>query len=134
MKRTNRLINRRGYLSAVLLAGTACGSNNQDARPIELNVDLDVDPAREQELLTAFRTQFRPAISKQPGFLEVKLLRFVSTVQGAAPVNVNYRLLISFQSEAQRRTWVETPLHQKVWPSIERTLRGGFSAYLFEVV
>ena len=134
MNRTSRHFNRRRCLTALLLTGAACGSNNAGTGPIELTVDLDVELSREQELLTVYRNQFRPAISKQPGFLDVKLLRFVSTVSGAAPVNMNYRLLISFQTEEQRRAWVNTPLHRQVWPNMEKTLRGGYSAVLFEVV
>lgn len=134
MNRTSKHLNRRRCLTALLLTGAACGSNSAGTGPIELSVDLDVDSSREREMLTAYRSQFRPAISKQPGFIEVKLLQFVSTVQGAAPVNMNYRLLISFQTEAQRRAWVNTPLHQQVWSTMERTLRGGYNAVLFDVV
>lgn len=101
---------------------------------IQLHVDLDVDPAREQELLANFRSRFKPAISKQPGFVEVRLLKLESALQGQAPANTSYRLLISFRTEDQRKAWVATPEHQKVWPTIEGTLRGAkFSAVLFDV-
>jgi heme-degrading monooxygenase HmoA len=87
---------------------------------IQLHVDLDVDPMLEQQLLGAFRDIFAPAIRTQPGFLDVRLLRPRSQETG-----LNYRLLISFQSEEQRKQWVATDLHQEVWPAIERTLKGG---------
>jgi hypothetical protein len=40
-----------------------------DKKPIELHVDLVVDPAKERELLDTFHNVFRPAASKQPGYI-----------------------------------------------------------------
>ena len=87
---------------------------------IQLHVDLDVDSMLEQQLLGAFRDTFSPAIRKQPGFVDVRLLKRRSQEAG-----LNYRLLISFESEEQRKQWVASDLHQQVWPAIERTLKGG---------
>ena len=53
---------RRSYLKALLAgagAGAALGQKAQ--HPIQLYVDLAVDPAREKEMLNNFRTVFRPA-------------------------------------------------------------------------
>jgi antibiotic biosynthesis monooxygenase (ABM) superfamily enzyme len=106
----------------------------QSQAAIQLHVDLDVDPAREQEMLASYRSKFHPAIVKQPGFVEVKLLKLESALAGQAPPNTAYRLIISFRSEEQRKAWVATSTHQQVWPTIERTLRGSkFSAVLFDV-
>ncbi len=97
---------------------------------IQLHVDLDVDPAQEQQLLTAFRQTFSPAIRKQPGFVDVQLLRLRDKT-----ADFNYRLLIGFESEEQRQQWVATPLHQEVWPVIERTLRGSkYVVRLYDVL
>ena len=86
-------------------------------------------------MLANYRTKFRPTISKQPGFVEVKLLKLNAAMQGPAPANTSYRLIISFATEDQRKAWVATAAHQKVWPTIEGTLRGSkFSAALFDVV
>ena len=94
---------------------------------IHLHVDFDLDPALEQQMLTAFRETFSPAIRKQPGFVDVQLLR--------ESAGVNYRLLIAFESQEQRQQWVESPLHQEVWPAIERTLRGSkYAARLYDVL
>lgn len=94
------------------------------ANPIQLHVDLDVDPAKEKELAPNFRKVFRPAISKQPGFVSVRLLKLRQALAGAPPANAPYRLVISFQSEEQRQTWVASEDHKRAWPSIENTLRG----------
>jgi hypothetical protein len=56
-------------------------------------------------------------------------------VAGQAPPNVGYRLLLSFQTEDQRKAWVATATHQKVWPTIQQTLRGSnVNAVLFQIV
>ena len=97
---------------------------------IQLHVDLDVDQMLEQQMLGAFRDIFSPAIRSQPGFVDVRLLR-----RRSMDASFNYRLLISFESEEQRKQWVATDLHQEVWPAIERTLKGGkYVATLYDVL
>jgi heme-degrading monooxygenase HmoA len=103
--------------------------------PIQLHVDLDVTPGKEAEMTKNFKTVFRPVISKQPGFVDVKLMKMRSALKGTAPSNAPYRLVISFKTEEQRLTWVKTDDHQRVWPSIENTLRGAkFGAVLYDLV
>ena len=103
--------------------------------PIVLLVDLEVDPAKEKTLLNNFRNTFRPAIQKQPGFVDVKLLHLTKEAAGKAPAGCNYRLLISFETEAQRLAWVATDIHQKVWPTIESCLKGQkFIALVYDPV
>lgn len=107
-----------------MLAG-ACALTARTAskdRPIQLHVDLSVDPAQEQEMLHNFHTVFRPAASKQPGFVDVKMLKLRSALAGAAPAASNYRFELTFASEEQRQAWVATATHQQVWPTIEKTL------------
>ena len=116
-------MNRRTCLQAVF-AG-ACAANVPAAsqpHPIQLHVDLSVDPGKEKEMLHNFHTVFRPAASKQPGFIDVKMLKLRSALAGAAPAGVNYRFELTFESEEQRQAWVATSTHQQVWPTIERTL------------
>jgi heme-degrading monooxygenase HmoA len=131
-------MNRRAYLKAVAAAGSAgaLGSAQPPAakQPIQLHVDLDLDPAREKEMLDNYRKTFRPAIRKQPGFVEVTLLKLRETMAGPAPKNAPYRLIISFQTEEDRKKWVATDVHQRVWPTIEKTLRGQkYGAVLYDV-
>jgi len=91
-------------------------------RPIELHVDLAVDPAKEHEMLDKFQNVFRPAASKQPGYIEVKLLKLRSSLAGAPPQGANYRFVLIFQNEELRQQWVATQTHQEVWPMIANTL------------
>ena len=114
--------------AAAALPAAAAGN------PIQLHVDLEVDPAREKELLKNFAATFRPAITKQPGFVDVKLLKFRKAMAGDPPKSWNYRLLISFQTEEQRVKWVATDTHQKVWPTIEKCLKGAkYQPLLYDV-
>src|SRR4051795_12556983 len=115
---------RRTYLKTMLAAaaGSAAVQAADAARPIQLHVDLSVDPAKEKEMLHNFETIFRPAAAKQPGYIDVKMLKLRSTVMGKAPAGVNYRFVLTYQSEELRQKWVATEVHQKVWPTIENTL------------
>ena len=94
--------------------------------PIELHVDLDVEPTKEKDLVSTFHTVFEPTISKQPGFVSVSLLK----LRGAV---MSYRLVISFETEEQRVAWVATADHQRVWPQMEKNLKGvKFTAALWD--
>jgi hypothetical protein len=53
--------------------------------PIQLLVDLVVDPAKEQEMLRNFHDVFRPAASKQAGFFDVKMLKLRSVLAARPP-------------------------------------------------
>jgi antibiotic biosynthesis monooxygenase (ABM) superfamily enzyme len=95
-------------------------------QPIQLHVDLEVDPAKEASLLKPYAEVFRPTISRQPGFAGVTLLKARKTG--------TWRLLISFATEEERLTWVASDDHQMAWPQMEANLTGiKFSAVLFDV-
>ena len=115
---------RRTYLKAVM-AGAAAAPLGAAAghKPIQLHVDLTVAPDREQEMLNSFHKTFKPAASKQPGYINVDILKLRSTLAGSAPAGVNYRFVLTFESEELRQKWVASDVHQKVWPEIERTLQ-----------
>ena len=114
---------RRACVKTILVgvcAATARGEHK--GRPIQLHVDLVVDPAKEVEMLHNFHNVFRPAAAKQPGFIDVKMLKLRSALAGAAPSGANYRFELIFASEEQRKAWVATATHKQVWPTIEKTL------------
>ena len=119
---------RRTSLKTLLVgAGSLAGRDVVRAatpeHPIQLHVDLAVDPAKEQEMLRNFKTIFRPAASKQPGYIDVQVLRLRSALQGKAPEASNYRFVLTFASEELRQQWVASVTHQKVWPTVENTLK-----------
>ncbi len=133
---------RRRYLKSVLTGAGALASAlvaRSDAavpvrKKIQLHVDLAVDPAREDEMLHNFRTIFRPAASRQAGYIDVEMLKLRSALQGAAPAGVNYRFVLTYASEELRQKWVASDTHQKVWPTIEKTLSSkDYTVLLFDI-
>ena len=132
---------RRSYLKAMLAATAGLSAadaqepKKQAQNPIVLDVDLTVDPAKEQEMLHNFHTIFKPAAVKFPGYVDVKICKLRSALQGAAPTGVNYRFQLTYQSEELRRKWVASETHIKVWPTIENTLTSkNYVVLLFDSV
>jgi hypothetical protein len=126
---------RRTYLKLLALSPAPFVAKGADkGHPIQLHVDLTVDPAKEKEMLKNFATIFQPAASKQPGYIDAKMLKLRSTVMGQSPAGMNYRFVLTFQSEELRQKWVASALHQKVWPTIENTLSTkNYNVLLFDV-
>jgi hypothetical protein len=114
---------RRTCLQAMLAgASAAVVPAAGTTHPIQLHVDLSVDPAKEKEMLHNFETIFRPAATKFEGYISVKMLKLRSALMGSTPAGVNYRFELIYQSEELRQKWVASAVHQKVWPTIENTL------------
>lgn len=125
---------RRKSLEALAAVSAAASLEGAvAAEPIQLHVDLELASGKDAELVKNFKNIFRPTISKQEGFVDVKLLKLHSTPKGDAP-KTKYRLLISFKTEELRLKWVASADHQKVWPSIEGLLTGNkFGAVLYDI-
>ena len=114
---------RRACLKTILVGACAATVRAEPGgRPIQLHVDLSVDPTKEQEMLHNFHTIFRPAAAKQAGFIDGKMLKLRSVLAGTAPVGANYRFELTYASEEQRQAWVASATHKQVWPTIEKTL------------
>jgi hypothetical protein len=130
-------MNRRTHLKTVLAAaaGSVALRGADPKHPIILHVDLAVDPAKENEMLQYFKTVFRPAAAKFAGFVDVKMIKLRSAVMGKAPQGVNYRFVLTYESEELRQKWVASDTHQKVWPPIEKALLSkNYTVLLFDVV
>ena len=127
---------RRTLLKTIVAAGATAADALAAApgRAIQLHVDLAVDPAREKEMLHNFETIFRPEAARHPGYVDVKMLKLRTALQGSAPAGVNYRFSLTYRSEQLRQKWVASPEHQRVWPTIENTLRSkNYTVLLFDV-
>jgi hypothetical protein len=127
---------RRTCLQTMIAAGaSAAGALTEVLQhPIQLHVDLAVDPAKEREMLTNFETIFRPEAAKHPGYINVKMLKLRTALQGSAPAGVNYRFSLTYRSEELRQKWVASAEHQRVWPTIENTLSSkSYTVLLFDV-
>jgi heme-degrading monooxygenase HmoA len=127
---------RRTCLQTMIAAGAgAAGALTADPRhPIQLHVDLEVDPAKENEMLKNFETIFRPEAAKHPGYIDVKMLKLRTALQGSAPAGLNYRFSLTYRSEELRQKWVASAEHKRVWPTIENTLFSkNYTVLLFDV-
>lgn len=103
-------------------------------RPIQLHADLAVDPAKEQQMLLFFQEKFRPAASRQPGFIDTRLLKLKSALRGTPPPGANYQFVLTFASEALRQQWIATDIHKQLWPAMEDCLIDkNYSRLLYEV-
>lgn len=125
---------RRTYIRTMLAgAVTLAPAAETIGKPIQLHVDLTVDPAKEAEMLHTFHAVFKPAASKQQGYIDVQMLKLRSTLAGQAPAGANYRFVLIFQSEELRQAWIASATHRKVWPMIEGTLANkNYNVLLFD--
>jgi len=116
---------RRTYLKTILAAGAGlkvAPAQTKTANPIVLYVDMNVDPAKEKQMLDNYHNVFRPAAVKYPGYVDLKIVKLRSALQGAAPAGMNYRFQLTYESEEARQKWINSDIHKKVWPTIENTL------------
>lgn len=86
---------------------------------------LKVDPRRGGEVEEFFREAYLPALRRQAGFRQARLLRafepelahfVLPTVAGAEVFN--YVVELSFDSEDERRAWASTAEHAELWPKL----------------
>jgi hypothetical protein len=100
---------------------------------IQVHVDLEIDPAKEQEMLRYFQTVFRPAAQKFRGYVDVRMLKLDGVPVGRAPARMNYRFVITYESEDLRQTWIASDIHQEVWGAMEKFASPDYSVLLFDV-
>ncbi len=126
---------RRACLTT--LAAAACAGTSSAAGPgggIQIHVDLNVDPAKEKQMLQHFAKDFKPAAAKFQGYIDVKIIKLRKAFVGKAPEGLNYRFVLQYQSEELRQKWIASDIHQKVWGMIEGTLRSkNYDVLLFDV-
>lgn len=134
-------MNRRGILRSMAAAALAAlGATRLAPRAraqtkhIRLYVEMDIDPAHEQDMLDLFHNQFVPEAVRHEGYIRVKLLKRRSVLQGTAPEHTNYRFELEFESEELRQRWIASDGHQRVWPPIEKFIRtqGTYPVVLYD--
>jgi heme-degrading monooxygenase HmoA len=126
---------RRSWIQAALAA--ACVSASARAETpghIELHLDLAVAPGREEEMLSNFEKIFRPTAKKQPGYIDIKMLKLREAIRGGAPPGGKFRFVLVFESEELRQKWIASAAHARTWPSIENTLSDkNFNILLYDI-
>jgi heme-degrading monooxygenase HmoA len=90
-----------------------------------LHVALQLKSGEGQGLEKDFLGAFKTAITAQPGFKAVSLLR--------PDDGGDYLLSIAFENQALQQKWVASDLHQEVWPTIDKHL-AGFTVRTFSAV
>lgn len=127
---------RRPWLHRLLtLFGFPAANADDTHSSIVLDVDLSVDPAKEKEMLRNFHNIFKPAAIAHPGYIDVKMCKLRSALQGSPCSGCNYRFQLTYQSETLRQQWVASAAHKKAWPTIEKTLLSkNYTVLLFDSV
>ena len=89
---------------------------------ILFQLHFEVADDKRAEFEKTYTTVFEPALRKQKGFQNVKLLRFYADDQAkqieASPTELNYQINFVFDSEASRRVWSKSPEHDVAWPTL----------------
>jgi hypothetical protein len=132
-----RSLRRRSCLKVILGSGlaTAVSAQPKAKNPILLDLDMQVDPAKEQELIKNFRTQFKPEAMKHPGYINVTVAKLRSALSGTAPAGLIYRFSLTFESEELRQKWIKTPEHARVWPLLENCMVSkNYTTLLFDAI
>ena len=81
-----------------------------------LLVGIQVVDGEGAALEQVFHGPFKAAITAQPGFKAVSLLR--------PDDGGDYLLAIAFADQAQQQQWVATDLHNQVWAQMESHFEG----------
>jgi heme-degrading monooxygenase HmoA len=118
----------------VLAVAVPQQARTADKPPIQLHTDLHVKPEEEARLLEDFHALYLPRISKAPGFIEARLLKFRRANVGKAPEHFNYRLVQIFETEELRDAWTTAEGHKIAWhEAIESHVKVPFIAYLYDI-
>jgi heme-degrading monooxygenase HmoA len=102
---------------------------------IHLHLDVDVVPAKEQEMRRYFETVFRPAAQRFEGYIDVRMLKLRAALEGTAPAKMNYRFVIVYESEELRQKWIASEIHATVWGAMEKMFSStSYDLLLFDVL
>ena len=87
---------------------------------ILLQIYFDIAPAEADAFQEMYVTQYAPALQKQQGYQRSRLLRLfpaqVAAEIEAAPTEFTYQMELEFDTEENRRRWVNSPEHGVLWP------------------
>jgi hypothetical protein len=121
----------RGRNASARFLCYSCGMS----RNVQLHCDLSVDPRRESEMVQYFETVYRPEAEKFAGYVDLRILKLRSVLAGEAPDGLNYRFSITYTTEELRQKWIQSDVHQVVWPKLQSFLAStDFDFLLFEVI
>jgi antibiotic biosynthesis monooxygenase (ABM) superfamily enzyme len=93
---------------------------------IERHVTFNVIPGKEKEFETLFKESYSVAMSKQPGFVSVALLK-------EHEKEAVYQMLIRFQTLETAAAWRDSEDHKVLSPRI-KSLYSNSTVQVYEVV
>jgi len=93
---------------------------------IERHVTFNVIPGQQQDFENLFRQEYSPAMSRQPGFVSVALLK-------EQEKEAVYQLAIRFESLATAAAWRESADHKALAPKI-KALYQDSSVAVYDVI
>jgi heme-degrading monooxygenase HmoA len=102
--------------------GSAVVRSASSSPPVVLSGELTVDPEKEGGMLKTFRNDFRPAAAKQPGVINMRMLK-VRPRANAPAGGPTHRFVLTFQSEELRQKWVATDDHKPIWPVMQSAFK-----------
>ena len=93
---------------------------------IERHVTFNVIPGKEKDFENLFKEQYSVAMSKQPGFVSVTLLK-------EHEKEATYQMVIRFQSLETAAAWRDSADHKALSPKV-KALYSGSSVQVYEVI
>ena len=120
---------KQGVLDLLAVIGTAMVSRVQiEAGTFVLKtLGHDVPPDAEADFRQMYADAYVPALAKQQGYLSSRLLRLFPPEMAreieAAETPFNYQMELVFDTEENRRRWVASDEHGRVWPTAEQMAR-----------
>jgi antibiotic biosynthesis monooxygenase (ABM) superfamily enzyme len=93
---------------------------------IERHVTFHVIPGKEKEFETLFKTEYGAAMSRQPGFVSVTLLKDHEK-------EAVYQMVIRFQSLETAAAWRDSADHKALSPKIKALYKES-SVQVYEVI
>jgi len=93
---------------------------NNNAKAMLLEIYFKVSKERAADFETMYAESYVPALRKQQGYVRSNLLRIfpenMAKEIDAASTEFNYQMQLVFDTEENRRNWVASKEHSKVWP------------------
>ena len=93
---------------------------------IERHVTFNVIPGKEKDFENLFKEQYSVAMSKQPGFVSLTLLK-------EHEKEAIYQMVIRFQSLETAAAWRDSADHKALSPKV-KALYSGSSVQVYEVI
>ena len=85
-----------------------------------LQIYFSVPISRKDEFERMYSDVYVPALRMQDGYQRSRCLRLfpaqVTEEIGAAPTEFNYQIILTFDTETNRRRWAASPEHAVAWP------------------